>query len=184
VVLTGTNLSTASSITVSGAGVSCAISGTPTSTTVNANCTITNGAGQGSRNVAVVTSIGTTGSVTFSVHSGTVAFSGPAPAMNGGGTSTKNATITVSNTATGATAGPVRLTAAPTIAKTSGTGNGTFSVTGGTCVSGFVINAGSSCTVNVSYSGQTNTSTASAAVTIADTGTSTTTQTSAAFPAN
>jgi hypothetical protein len=104
--------------------------------------------------------------------------------MDGGGTSTKNATITVSNTATGATAGPVRLTAAPTIAKTSGNGDGTFSITGGTCVSGFVINAGSSCTVTVRYAGQTNTSTANAAVPISDTGTSTTTQTTTPFPAN
>ena len=100
------------------------------------------------------------------------------------GTGTKNATITVSNTAFGGTAGPVTLTAAPSIAKTSGTGNGTFSITGGTCVSGSVINAGSSCTINVRYSGQTNTSTANAAVTITDTGTSTTSQTTAAFSAN
>jgi hypothetical protein len=184
VVLTGTNLAGASSITVSGSGVTASSFTVVNSTTINATLAITNGAGTGNRNVAVVTPAGTTGNVTFAVHSGTAAISAPTPAMNGGGTTTKTATITVSNTATGGTAGPIKLTAAPTITPTSGTGNGIFSITGGTCVSGFVINAGSSCTITVRYAGETNTATRNATVTITDTGASTASQTSSAFAAN
>jgi hypothetical protein len=103
---------------------------------------------------------------------------------------TKTGTITVSNSATGATAGPLTLTAPPTIAKTSNAsgGNGTFSITGGTCGNGTVITpAGGptpTCTIIVQYTGETNTTTADGAVTITDTGALTATQTSAAFPAN
>jgi hypothetical protein len=197
VTLTGTNLAGASSITA-GTGVTCSITPPPTATTVNALCSITNGAPTGNHAVAVVTAVnGNSTSINFAVLSGTVAFSAPTPAMcsNSGATggcslgtpntSTKNATITVSNTATGATAGPITLTANPTLGTKGGTGNGTFSIqTGGTCVSGFAINAGSSCTILVQYSGETNTSNATDTVIITDTGAGTASQTSATFTAN
>jgi hypothetical protein len=173
--LTGTNLQNSSVITVSGTGVTCSIgSPAPTSTTVNALCSITNGAGTAARNVSVGTSTnGTTNTLTgaFTVRAGTVVFSTPIPAMNSGGTTTKNATITVSNTATGATAGPITLTANPSLGTKGGTGNGTFSIQpGGTCVSGFAINPGSSCTINLRYSGETNTANATDTVSITGTG--------------
>ena len=188
VAITGNGLAGATAVNVSGTGVTCTITGTPTATTVNASCVITAAAGTTARTVTVSTpggtANGTPNPVTFQVLSATVAFSGPTPAMNAGGTSTKTATITVSNTATGPTAGPLTLTAAPTIARVSGTGNGTFSITGGTCASGTVVNPGGSCTINVQYSGQTNTSTANGRVTLTDTGAGTAAQSSPTFPAN
>jgi hypothetical protein len=128
--------------------------------------------------------------VTFRVTGGTAAFAGPTPALTTGtpNTSTKNGTITVTNSATGANAGPLTLTAAPTIAKV-GTAGGTFSIAvGGTCVSGAVINPApttpTSCTINVQYVPGASTVTATAHVTIADTGAATATQTGANFTAN
>jgi Bacterial Ig domain len=190
VTLTGTNLAGATSITVSGTGVTCTITGTPTATTVTGNCVITNAAGTGNRNVAVVTAtLGTTGTVTFAVHSGTAVFAGPTPALTTAtpDTTTKTGTITVSNSATGATAGPITLTAAPAITKV-GTAGGTFSIiAGGTCVSGFVISpapTATSCTINVQYAPGGSTATATANVTIPDTGAGSAAQTSANFTAN
>jgi len=189
--LTGTNLVgvAAGGVTVNGTGVTCT-GASSTGTVVTANCTITAAAGLGARTVTVTTSIGTaTGA--FTVTGGTAVFSAPnLPLTTGGGTMTKTGTITVSNSATGATAGPLTLTAPPTIAKTSNAsgGNGTFSITGGTCGNGTVITpAGGptpTCTIIVQYTGETNTTTADGAVTITDTGALTATQTSAAFPAN
>jgi hypothetical protein len=185
VTLTGTLLTGATAVNVSGLGVSCPITGTPTATTVTANCTVTRTAALGARNVTVVTPAGTTNAVTFTVQGATLSFSAPMPAMNGGGTSTKNATITLTNTASGTNAGPYTLTLVPTIAKTSGTGNGTFSIaSGGTCVNGFMVAPGASCTINVSYSGQTNTAIANGRVTVTGTGTTTAATNSPPFPAN
>jgi hypothetical protein len=67
VTLTGTNLNGATGVTVSGIDVACTITGS-TSTTVSANCAITNGAPHGTRNVTVSTPIGNTNSVTFTVN--------------------------------------------------------------------------------------------------------------------
>jgi hypothetical protein len=70
--------------------------------------------------------------------------------LNTGGRTAKDGTITVTNTATGANAGRLTLTGAPTFTQTGGTG--TFSITGGTCASGSVVSAGgSSCTITVHY---------------------------------
>jgi len=127
----------------------------------------------------------TSPAVTFTVTAATVTFSSPTPALNTGGLGTKNGTITVTNAATAP--GPVTLTAAPTIAQTGGTGNGTFTITGGNCVSGAVVAPGGNCTINVQYAGQTNTNTANGTVTITGTGlaapTTLGTQ-STTFPAN
>jgi hypothetical protein len=188
VTIAGSGFTAASGVTVSGGFGATAI--TVSGFTVVSDAVITAtfnvpaGASLGGHNVTVVVPGGNTGTLPFTVTGATIAFSAPSPALNTGGTSTKNGTITVSNTATGATAGPFTFTTAPTIAKVSGTGNGTFSITGGTCVSGFVINAGSNCSINVSYSGETNTSTANGRVTATGTGIATASQNSATFPAN
>ena len=112
-----------------------------------------------------------------------VTLSAPTPALTTAtaNTTAKTGTITVSNGA--AAAGPLTLIANPTIAKVGGAG-GTFSITGGTCASGFAVNAGSSCTIFVQYAPGTSTATATANVTITGSGLATGTQTSANFTAN
>ncbi len=66
VTLTGTNLTGASAVTVSGTAgqVTCTITGTPTATTVTANCVITAAATLSARNVTVTTPIGATNALT------------------------------------------------------------------------------------------------------------------------
>jgi hypothetical protein len=190
VTITGANLQDATGVTMSGAGVTCTLSGTPTATTVNASCVIAASAGLTARTVTVVDATNGNATVTgtFRITAGTAAFSAPSRAMNSGGTSTKSATITLSNTATGVTAGPITLTANPTLGTKGGTGNGTFSIQpGGTCVSGFAINPGSSCTINVQYSSETNAANATDTVSITGSGignNTTGTVTSASFIAN
>jgi hypothetical protein len=111
-----------------------------------------------------------------------VSFTGPAPAMNGGGLSTKNGTITVHNTGTAALT--LSSTVAPTIAKVGGLGTGTATIqSGGSCALGTAVAAGGACTISVRWV-PTNTSTANLAVTITDTGAATPAQTSGTFPAN
>ena len=61
--ITGTNLTGATAVTISGSGVTCT-GITSTATTVNANCAITTGAARSARNVTVTTPIGTTNSLT------------------------------------------------------------------------------------------------------------------------
>jgi hypothetical protein len=190
VTIPGTNLQNANAITVFGTGVTCTL-GTASANQVTGSCIIANSAGIGARNVNIGTTANgpsNTLAGVFTVTAGTVTFSAPSPAMNGGGTTTKNATITVSNTATGANAGPITLTANPALGTKGGTGNGTFSIQpGGTCVSGFVINPGGSCTINVRYAGETNTANATDTVSITGTGignNATGTAASASFTAN
>ena len=181
----GSGFTAATGVTVSGGGFTVTGFTVVSDTQITATFNIAPGAALGTgHNVQVVVPGGNTGTLPFRVTGATIAFSAPSPALNTGGTSTKNGTITVSNTAIGANAGPFTFTTAPTIAKVSGTGNGTFSITGGTCVSGFVINAGSNCSINVSYSGETNTATANGRVTATGTGIATASQNSATFPAN
>jgi hypothetical protein len=184
VTITGSGFTAATGVTVSG-GITASAFTVVSDTQITATFNIPAGAALGAgHNVTVVVPGGNTGSLPFTVTGATVAFSAPSPALNTGGTTTKSGTITVSNTATGANAGPFTFTAAPTIAKVSGTGNGTFSITGGTCVSGFAITPGSNCSINVSYSGETNTATANGRVTATGTGIATASQNSATFPAN
>jgi hypothetical protein len=153
-----------------------------TGTSATATLTIAANASLGVKNLSVTTPNGTSNTVPFTVTGATVAFSGSTPALNTGGTSTKTGTITVSNAA--AATASFTFTATPTLAQT-GTGNGTYAITaGGTCNSGAVVNPGSSCTVNVQYSGETNTATANGRVTITGTGLATATLTSANIPAN
>jgi hypothetical protein len=159
VTLTGTNLTGATAVTVSGAGVTAnTIVVNQAGTSLTANLVITSGAAVavGQRDVTVTVPSGNTTTLAagFRVLGATPVFSGPTPALNPGGTpdaTTKNGTITLSNSMTGGNAGPLTLTAAPTVSTTSGTG--TFTVTGGTCASGTALNPGSanSCTITVSY---------------------------------
>ena len=183
--LTGSNLSGATALTGLGGGVSLvAGSLTSTATSVSALLNITNGATLGVINIGVTTPGGTSNTEPFRVVGATVVTAGPAAmTTTPGNTTTKTGTITVTNTATGANAGPLTITATPTIAKV-GTAGGTFSITGGTCVSGFVVTPGSNCTVNVQYAPGTSTTTVAAHVTITDTGAATATQTTPNFNAN
>jgi hypothetical protein len=125
----------------------------PSDTTVKATCAIAANTALGARMVTVATPNGNavrTGA--FTVTGATVTFSAPSPALNTGGTGTKTGTITVRNTATGANAGPLTLTAAPAVVQTVPVASpAKFSVTGGTCASGTVLNPGASCTVVVQY---------------------------------
>jgi hypothetical protein len=163
VTLAGTNLDGASSINVSGSGVSVSNFAAVNSTSVTATFTISSSAGFGGRNVAVVTPGGTTGNVTFTVQGAALSFTGPILPLTGGGTGTKSGVIFVANNGDLS----VMLTGAPTISKASGAGNGTFSITGGTCGSGTVLSTPlGTCTVNVQYSGETNTSTATGQISI------------------
>jgi hypothetical protein len=182
--LTGTNLSGATRLTGLGGGVS-VVAGSLTSdaTSITVLLNIANTATLGVSNVGVTTSGGTSNSEVFRVVGATVEVAGPSPALTTSSSkrNPKNGTITISNTAKGENAGPLTLTAAPAIVKTDGLG--TFSITGGTCVSGLVIDAGANCTVTVQYA-PSGTSTSTAHLTITDTGAATTSQSTANFNAN
>jgi hypothetical protein len=110
-----------------------------------------------------------------------VSFTGPVPALNSGGLSTKNGVVTVHNTGAAA----LTLTALPTIAKAGGAGTGTASIQpGGTCISGANIAATvGTCTLNVRWV-PTTAETANLSVTLTDTGAASGSQTSSTFPAN
>jgi hypothetical protein len=96
----------------------------------------------------------------FTVFGAYVTFAGPAPTLLNGATTAHSGTVTVHN-GTGLSAGPFTFTAAPTIAlvaNTNGTtGTGTFTITGGTCLAGTVLQPGaptaanSNCTIIVQY---------------------------------
>jgi len=151
VTLTGTNLTGTSAVTVSGSGVAVSNIAVVNDTTVTATFTIARSATLGQRNVSL-TAPG--GSVTlnnaFRVVGATVNFSSTGLTTNPANRSPKDGVVTVSNVAIGANAGPLTLTGSPTLTPASGTG--VFSITaGGTCISGAVVNAGASCTINVHY---------------------------------
>ncbi len=182
VTFTGANLTGASAVTGLGGGVSFNTLTVVNSSTVTANLVISPGTALGIRNIGLTTPIGTTNTIPFTVTGATVAISAPAPALatTPANTATETGTITVTNAAT-ATA-PLTLTANPAVNKVGGTG-GTFSIaTGGTCVSGAVVNPGANCTIVVQYAPGASTATATANVSV--TGTGTATVTSANFTAN
>jgi hypothetical protein len=181
--VTGTNFSKG---TDGCAGVTLQPTGTCT-VTVIFTPTIGN-AGTGSTNRAGILTIISNASngfaffnITGTAVQAVVGISAPNPSMNTGGTSVKNATITVSNTGAAA----LNVTGA-TIAKTAGPAAGVFSVTGGTCLTSPNVPAGQSCTVTVSYAPpQTGTSLQSTGhLVLTDTGASTGTQNGASFNAN
>jgi hypothetical protein len=154
-------------------------------TQVTATLNISRLAPLGVRNLTLTTPGGASNALPFTVTGGTPAFTGPTPALTttpANGT-TKSGTVTLRNSATGATAGPLALTAPPTVNRATGTG--TFSITGGTCASGTVLAPGSTCTIVVQYvPPTTGTLTSTAHVTITDTGAATATQNQPNFTAN
>jgi hypothetical protein len=184
VTLTGTNLIGASSITVSGTNVACSITGTPTATTVTANCVIASGAALATRTITVnTTANGSSNTVNFAITGATLTFSAPSPSLVTGTTTAHSGTVTVTNTATGATAGNFTFTATPVVTKV-GTAGGTFTnPPGGTCTNGAVIAPGGTCTIIVTYT-PSGTTTATGNVTVTGTGLATASQTSANFTAN
>ncbi|HYM07703.1 MAG TPA: hypothetical protein VEU11_14195 [Terriglobales bacterium] len=183
VTIVGTALTGATSVNA-GAGItSNTIVVTGGGTQLTANLVISSSAAVGVRDVRVVfgpfneTPINP--SVTFTVTGATLAFSPVTPALTTGtaNTNTKTGTITVRNTATGATAEAVTLAASPnpTVSKVGANG-GTFSIVtgagGGTCVPGFVLNTASSnsCTIVVQYAPGASTATATGFVTVTGVG--------------
>jgi len=78
-----------------------------------------------------------------------VTFSQPSPALTSipANTAVKDGTITVSV----AGSGPLKLTAAPTITKTSGAADSKFTIAGGSCSAGKEIAPGETCTIAVKY---------------------------------
>jgi hypothetical protein len=169
VTLTGTNLTGATSVTVSGNGVTVSGVNVVNDTTVTATFSIAPAATLSARNVSVTTPGGTSNNVTFTIRGATVTISAPSPSLVTGTATAHSGTITVSNTASGATAGPLTLTAAPQVVKTAGPAAATFTITGGTCTSGTVVNPGSSCTVIVTYT-PSGTTTSTAHLSLANTG--------------
>jgi len=174
VTITGTNFTTnGGDIVTVGGGVGVVGVTVVNSTTITATFNIASVPGLGARNVQVTTPGGTSainaGDV-FTVRGATVSVSAPAPSMTTGvaNTNVKNSIITVSNAA--AATAPLTLTANPTIVVTT-VGAGSFSITGGTCVNGAIINPGSNCTINVQYT-PTGTTTSTAHVSLANTGAS------------
>jgi hypothetical protein len=175
VTITGADLQGATAVTVSGAGVTVSNFAAVNATTVTATFTIASTAGLGTRNVTVATPNGNAvGAGAFTVTGATVTFTNPGLTTTPANTATKTGTITVSNTATGANAGPLTLTAAPAVVQTVPTPPPTkFSITGGTCAAGSVVNPGSSCTITVQYAPGGVTTTATAHVSLANTGAAT-----------
>ena len=173
VTLTGTALTGATSVTVSGTGVSVSNFTPVNATSVTATFTIASNAALGSRTVTVNAPAGSP-TIGFQITGATLTISAPTPALNSGGTNTKTGTITVSNTATGANVGPFTFSLAPAVTQTAGPTGSSFSIltgsSGGTCVNGFAIAAGSNCTIVVQYSPNGSTTTATAHVTVTGTG--------------
>jgi hypothetical protein len=183
VTLTGTNLETATQVTIGG---NTAAATAVNDTTVTATVSLAPGTSLGTHTVTVTTAGGATatGTFTFRVTGATLAFSGPSPALTTttANTATKSGLVTVTNAATAT--GPLTMTAAPTITRV-GTLGGTFSIiAGGTCTATTVLNPGASCTVNVQYAPGTHTATYAAYVTITGTGISAATLNSPNFNAN
>jgi hypothetical protein len=185
ITFTGTNLTGAFAIT----GIAGAIPVTNLTvvspTTVTATLNISAAAPLGVRNLGITTPGGTSNTRPFTVTGGTAAFTGPTPALTStpATTTTKTGTVTLRNSATGANAGPLTLTAAPVVNRVTGTG--AFTVTGGTCVSGLVLAPAATCTITVQYVPPTpGTLGSTAHVTISDTGAAAATQNSANFTGN
>ena len=181
VTLTGANFTTSGTTVAVTNGVTVGTVWVNSATQITTTFTIPTSATLGAASVRVTTPGGTTAAVTFTVQGAIVSFTGPVPALNTGGTGTKSGVVTVHNTGNS----NLTLTAAPTIAKTSGNGGtGAFTITtGGTCTNGAVIAAGGNCTINVRYAGASNPSPATGTITLTDSGASTTTQTDS-VPAN
>jgi len=82
--LSGVDLSGATAVTVSGAGVTCSVTGS-SSTTINASCAITATAATGARNVTATTAIGATNTLVgvFTVQGPTLTSISPTSGTHG-----------------------------------------------------------------------------------------------------
>ena len=169
VTLTGTGLTGATSVTVSGGGVTVSNFNAASDTSVTATFTIASNAGSGGRTVTVNTPAGSP-TINFRVLGATLTISAPSPSLVTGSPSAHSGTVTVSNTATGASAGPFTFSSAPAVNQT-GAVHGSFAITGGSCANGLVVNAGSNCTIIVQYTPSlANTLNSTAHVTVIGTG--------------
>ena len=141
------------SVVVSGGNVAVSNVVVVNDTTVTATFTIASPAATGLRSVSLTTPGGpVTLNNAFRVQGANVTFAVTGGNLTSGGRTPKDGTITVTNTSNAANqdSSPLTLTAAPTLTRTSG--SGTFTVTGGTCISGAVVNpGGGTCTVTVHY---------------------------------
>ena len=185
VTFNGTNLTGAFAVTGIGPLIPVTNLVVVSPTTVTATLNISAIAPLGIRNLGLTTPGGNSNRLPFTVTGGTAAFTGPTPVLTTtpANTTAKNGTVTLTNSATGANAGPLRLTAAPVVNRVNGTG--AFTVTGGTCASGTVLAPGANCTITVHYvPPATGNLTSTGHVTITDTGWATATQNSANFTAN
>jgi hypothetical protein len=192
VTLTGTNLTGSTLNVTAPAGLTCTIATpAPTATTVNVSCVSTRATTPGAAaTLTVTTAGGTSNPETFTVTGATLAFSAVSPSLvvaPAAAGATHNGFLTLTNNASGATAGPFTFTGA-TVTKTSGPASGSYSILGGgTCANGTVVNAGSSCTIQVQYAPGATTATggASANLTVSGTGTAlATTADPTSIPAN
>jgi hypothetical protein len=169
VTLAGTGLTGATSVTVSGGGVSVSNFNAASDTSVTATFTIASNAGTGLRTVTVNTPAGSP-TINFRVLGATLTISAPSPSLVTGSPSAHSGTVTVSNTATGASAGPFTFSSDPAVNQT-GVVHGSFAITGGSCANGLVVNAGSNCTIIVRYTPSlANTLNSTAHVTVIGTG--------------
>ncbi len=185
VTFTGTNLTGAFAVTGVGALIPVTNITVVSPTTVRATLNISAIAPLGIRNLGITTPGGTSNTLPFTVTGGTAAFTGPTPALTTtpANRNTKSGTVTLRNSAAGANAGALTLTAAPVVNRVTGTG--AFTVTGGTCASGTVLAPGGTCTITVQYvPPATGSATSTAHVTITDSGAATLTQNSPNFTAN
>jgi hypothetical protein len=156
VTLSGQYLSNASAISVTGNGGGVTVSNivVVNDSSVTATFTIARGATLGQRTVSITTPGGTTPLANaFRVVGATVSFTPAGLTSTPSNRNPKDGTVTVRNTATGANAGPLTLTGAPTLsAGVPPSGSGTFSINpGSTCISGTVLNPGDTCVINVHY---------------------------------
>jgi hypothetical protein len=131
---------------------------------------------------AAAQTVALTGSTTVA----TVSFSAPSQSLVTGATTAHSATITLTNNASSPSPGPLTVTATPTVAvTTNGPAGSSFTVTGGTCVSGLTVASGSACTIVVTYNPNGSAArTAAAHVTINVSGATTASQSSSIFNAN
>jgi hypothetical protein len=178
---TGTAGATGIGLTFTGPYARAAAGGTCTTTLAAAtSCTIRvtfhpTAVGSAPGTLAIAASVSVSGSPvtltgngTNGVLTGIATFTGPTPSLVTGSGTVHSGTVTVTNTATGATAGPLTMTGAPGINKNFGPGQ--FSITGGTCGPTTVLIPGASCTIIVQYDPGGDTTTASETVEIFVTG--------------
>src|SRR6266513_1337567 len=155
VILTGTNLTGATSVNVSGTGITVGAL-TVTSTTVTTTFTISNTATLSARTVSVTTPAGTSNTVTFTVNVGTVTFTSATNGTLGTVAGVRTLTFTIPTlrapvtsvvTVTNSGTAPVQITAENLLVNIGGL----YSVTANTCSFTAPLAIGGTCTFSVRY---------------------------------